>query len=849
MKIKAYSKSILREIKSSKARFISILVIILLGVAFYSGIKASGPNMKAAIENFYNEYNLMDAKIVSSVGLSQEDLKLLDNNDKILDYYASHTIDANLTNINSVVKFMEYDQDKSVNINSLEILEGRLPKNIGEIALDEQALKYGDFKIGDTYTIQCDDDIENQLNNNSFKIVGIVRSPLYIEKLAKGTTTVGKGIVDYFAILNKNDFSMEVYSEIYITFKNTKDLETYSDEYAEKMKENIKYIEELFSNRPDERLEEIKIKAIDEIRKNYVDAIGSDFYISMIESQLPKIDDVKYYFFDRNDNPGYSEFYDVVKRINSIATVFPIVFFIVAVLICLTTMTRMVEENRIEIGTMKALGYSNSEISIKYILYASLASILGGILGAIIGFNLFPRIIYKAYSTQYDLPELTIVYYSSYILQAMIISILCTVGAALIVLNVDLNSTPSILMRPKAPKIGKRILLERITLIWRRLNFNEKVTFRNLFRYKQRMIMTVFGIASCTAMIITGFGLKDSIGDLTNKQFNKLWKYQATVIFNENINNENEDEYINKLNNIEGYEDSLKVHQEIVSISKENINKQNVTLYVPESNTKIDNFVLLNNRITKEKYQLTTDGAIINEKLAKLLEVKIGDEIIFNNADNNSYKIKVKGISENYLTHAIYMSKEYYKNVFNNDVIYNSQFIKLSQDNYNEDDIASQLMESNKVINVTMTSYLAKTTNESMDTLNVVVIILIISAGGLALVVLYNLNNINVSERIRELSTIKVLGFYDYEVTMYILRENFILTALGIIIGVFMGKILHGFVITTAEADNMMLSPNIYIMSFIYSVILTIVFSLIVMFMMHRKLRKINMIDALKSNE
>ena len=849
MKIKAYSKSILREIKSSKARFISILVIILLGVAFYSGIKASGPNMKAAIENFYNEYNLMDAKIVSSVGLSQEDLKLLDNNDKILDYYASHTIDANLTNINSVVKFMEYDQDKSVNINSLEILEGRLPKNIGEIALDEQALKYGDFKIGDTYTIQCDDDIKNQLNNNSFKIVGIVRSPLYIEKLAKGTTTVGKGIVDYFAILNKNDFSMEVYSEIYITFKNTKDLETYSDEYAEKMKENIKYIEELFSNRPDERLEEIKIKAIDEIRKNYVDAIGSDFYISMIESQLPKIDDVKYYFFDRNDNPGYSEFYDVVKRINSIATVFPIVFFIVAVLICLTTMTRMVEENRIEIGTMKALGYSNSEISIKYILYASLASILGGILGVIIGFNLFPRIIYKAYSTQYDLPELTIVYYSSYILQAMIISILCTVGAALIVLNVDLNSTPSILMRPKAPKIGKRILLERITLIWRRLNFNEKVTFRNLFRYKQRMIMTVFGIASCTAMIITGFGLKDSIGDLTNKQFNKLWKYQATVIFNENINNENEDEYINKLNNIEGYEDSLKVHQEIVSISKENINKQNVTLYVPESNTKIDNFVLLNNRITKEKYQLTTDGAIINEKLAKLLEVKIGDEIIFNNADNNSYKIKVKGISENYLTHAIYMSKEYYKNVFNNDVIYNSQFIKLSQDNYNEDDIASQLMESNKVINVTMTSYLAKTTNESMDTLNVVVIILIISAGGLALVVLYNLNNINVSERIRELSTIKVLGFYDYEVTMYILRENFILTALGIIIGVFMGKILHGFVITTAEADNMMLSPNIYIMSFIYSVILTIVFSLIVMFMMHRKLRKINMIDALKSNE
>ena len=849
MKIKAYSKSILREIKSSKARFISILVIILLGVAFYSGIKASGPNMKAAIENFYNEYNLMDAKIVSSVGLSQEDLKLLDNNDKILDYYASHTIDANLTNINSVVKFMEYDQDKSVNINSLEILEGRLPKNIGEIALDEQALKYGDFKIGDTYTIQCDDEIKNQLNNNSFKIVGIVRSPLYIEKLAKGTTTVGKGLVDYFAILNKNDFSMEAYSEIYITFKNTKGLESYSDEYAEKMEENIRYLEELFSSRPNERFEEIKIKAIEEIRKNYADVVESELYLSMAESQLPKIDEVKYYFFDRNDNPGYSEFYDVVKRINSIATVFPICFFIVAVLICLTTMTRMVEENRIEIGTLKALGYSNMEISIKYIIYASLASIIGGILGVIVGFNIFPRVIYTAYNTQYALPNLSIVYYPSYIIQSLVISILCTVGASLLVLKVDLNSTPSTLMRPKAPKSGKRILLERITPIWKRLNFNQKVTFRNLFRYKQRMIMTVFGIAACTAMIITGFGLKDSIGDLTNKQFNKLWKYQATVIFNDNTTIEDDDEYNEKLMSLKGYKNSLNIHQEMVTISKEDINKQNVTLYVPEDKDKFKDFVLLNDRVSGEEYILSDDGAIINEKLAKLLGVVKGDEITFKDSENNSYIIKVSNISESYLSHGIYMSKAYYVDVFGKEAKYNSQFIMLDDSNYEDNDIASKLMETNKVINVTMTSYLSKTTNEAMDTLNIVVIILIISAGGLALVVLYNLNNINVSERIRELSTIKVLGFYDHEVTMYILRENFILTALGIIIGMFMGKILHGFVITTAEADNMMLSPSIYATSFIYSIILTIVFSLIVMFMMHRKLKKINMIDALKSNE
>ena len=642
---------------------------------------------------------------------------------------------------------------------------------------------------------------------------------------------------------------MEAYSEIYITFKNTKGLESYSDEYAEKMEENIRYLEELFSSRPKERLEEIKIKAIEEISKNYVDAIGSELYISMAENQLPEIDEVKYYFFNRNDNPGYSEFYDVVKRINSIATVFPICFFIVAVLICLTTMTRMVEENRIEIGTLKALGYSNREISIKYIIYASLASIIGGILGVIVGFNIFPRVIYTAYNTQYALPNLSIVYYPSYIIQSLVISILCTVGASLLVLKVDLNSTPSTLMRPKAPKSGKRILLERITPIWKRLNFNEKVTFRNLFRYKQRMIMTVFGIAACTAMIITGFGLKDSIGDLTNKQFNKLWKYQATVIFNDNTTIEDDDEYNEKLMSLKGYKNSLNIHQEMVTISKEDINKQNVTLYVPEDKDKFKDFVLLNDRVSGEEYILSDDGAIINEKLAKLLGVVKGDEITFKDSENNSYIIKVNNISESYLSHGIYMSKAYYADVFGKEAKYNSQFIMLDDSNYEDNDIASKLMETNKVINVTMTSYLSKTTNEAMDTLNIVVIILIISAGGLALVVLYNLNNINVSERIRELSTIKVLGFYDHEVTMYILRENFILTALGIIIGMFMGKILHGFVITTAEADNMMLSPSIYATSFIYSIILTIVFSLIVMFMMHRKLKKINMIDALKSNE
>ena len=848
MKVKAYSKSIIREINMSKSRFISILIIILLGVAFYSGIKSTGPNMRDSVESFYQEQNLMDSKISSSLGLSENDLKLLENNDEILMYQGSHTVDANLTNENSVVRFMEYDHNLA-NINSYYVVEGRLPEKAGEIALDEQAVESGRYKIGDTFKIECDDDTKEKFSNTEFNIVGIVRSPLYMDKTLKGNTTIGKGKIDYFAVINKDDYSMDIYTEIYVKFKNTEGLKAYSDEYNEKMEENTEYLKQLYSERPKERTEEIKEEALAEIKAKYAEAGILGLEGLNIEEKLPEISEAKYYFFDRNDNQGYSEFKDVINRLNSIATVFPMFFFIVAILICLTTMTRMVEENRTEIGTLKALGYSNYEIAKKYVIYASLASITGGVVGVLIGFNLFPRIIYTAYSNQYYLPSLAIHYYTRFIIQALVISILCTVGAALVVLKVDLNSSPSELMRPKAPKMGKRILLERITPIWRRLNFNQKVTFRNLFRYKQRMIMTVFGISACMAMIITGLGLKNSINGLTDKQFNKLWKYQAIVILNDNSSAEESEEYTNELKGLKCFEESLDMHQEAITISKENINKQSVTLFVPSSKDEFKDFVLLNNRLTSEEYDLSNEGAIITEKLAKLLNIKIGDVITIASSENDLYEIKISNIAENYLSHSMYLTKEYYEAVFGKEPSFNSQFIKFNENQLDEDYIASTLMKTKKVINISMTSSMAKATNDAMDMLNIVVVILIISAGGLAFVVLYNLNNINVSERIRELSTIKVLGFYNHEVTMYILRENFILTALGIVIGMFMGKILHGFVTATAEADNMMFSPEIYASSYVYSIILTLLFSFIVMLLMHRKLKKVNMIDALKSNE
>lgn len=873
---KSYKKSIIREIVSSKARFFSILIIIFLGVAFYSGIKSTEPDMNKAINKFYSDYNLMDSKVVSTLGLTDKDLDILKNDDNILDFYGTYTIDVNLTNTNNIVKFMEYDSES--NINSFVVLDGRLPENTGEIALDERAFRLNEsLKIGDEYIIESDEDTMTSFKEAKYKIVGMVSSPMYVEKDSRGVTSIGKGTIDYFAVLNSKDIAIDKYTEIYLRFKNVQGLDAYGDEYEKLMEENNKYLENLFDSRIVERGEEIKFevqKEFDEAYKEIEDkyqqiiAVEQLGYVDEELSQnkqkllvakeelenkeketINRIGESKYYFFDRTDNQGYLGYKDSINCLGNIASVLPIFFFLVAILICLTTMTRMVEENRLEIGTLKALGYKDLEISWKYIIYASIASISGCIIGILIGSTALPKIISNAYGSIYTVPKIILYYYPSYIIQSVVISVLCTVGAALFVIKVELKDKPANLMRPKAPKIGKKILLERITPLWRRLSFNHKVTLRNIFRYKQRMIMTVLGIAGCMALLVTGFGLKDSNAGMVDKEFNKVWKYEAMVMVNENSNDEDTKKYNDTLEQLNGYEDSINIHQESVTFNKEGINKQTAFLYVPENVEKFDNFILLDDRVSGEKYRINNSGVIISEKLAKLLGVSVNDTIILNDKDNNSNEVKVDNITENYVSHYIYMSPEYYKDIFEREPIYNAQFINFTSDKEEDNEISSKLLECNNVTNVTLKSQIQKTTEDSNDSMNLVMVVIIMAAGSLAFVVLYNLNNINVSERIRELSTIKVLGFFNNEVTMYISRENIILTLIGVATGSVLGKILHTFIINTAETDTMMMYPNISVSSYIFSALLTILFSVIVMILMHIKLKKVNMIDALKSNE
>ena len=573
-----------------------------------------------------------------------------------------------------------------------------------------------------------------------------------------------------------------------------------------------------------------------------------------IDQEREKLDELEPATFTlllRDDNPGYLEYEENANRISSIATVFPTIFFLIAALVSLTTMGRMIEEKRTEIGTYKALGYKNSEVSLKFIIYSLTAGLTGTLLGLLVGFYLFPTIIINAYGQLYNMTEFPTPWYLSYSLIGLAVGLFCTVGISMIVLRVDLMSSPATLLRPKAPKAGKTILLERIQPLWRRLNFNQKVTMRNLFRYKSRMFMTVFGIAGCTAMILTGFGLKNSISDIVPIQFNEVWRYQGIVTFDEEASTQAIEEYQAAVSQLDLLSATLGMTSENLTVAQTGKPSQEVTVYVPENPAELSDFVSFTERKTGEVYALGDNGVIINEKLAKLFQLAIGDRIELKNGDNEIFEVTISGITENYVGHFAYFSPTYYEEIFGEIPTYNSELLLFSEalTKEQENQIANDLMKQDRVLNVTFLSDSSTALDDTTEILNIVVWLLIISAGLLAFIVLYNLNNINISERIRELSTIKVLGFYNKEVTMYIYRENIFLTLFGIIAGLFLGRILHGYVLATVELDMLMFSPEIHLLSYLYSSLITLFFTIIVGFVMYQKLKHVDMIEALKSND
>ena len=1059
----------IKEIFVNRKRFISIMLMALLGVGFFAGLVASGPDMRDSLDKFLDDTNTYDINIVSTLGLTNEDvdeIKKIKNTENVHGIY-SKDISFKTDDKEFIFKAIEYSEK----INTPILLDGKLPENNNECVVEQDFLIDSGFKIGDNIEIDEDD----ELKANSFKIVGSVKSPIYVS-MERGTTSLGDGTIDYYLYLNKDVFDMDYYPNIYLNVNSAKIEKITTNKYNELVENVYKDIENIKEERETQRYNNIKEEASeklqesideyekgkkegeeelkkakdkiedsekeiknaeneletgktkakkeisnakteisssenklkksekeyeeglekyskgvkeynsnksklessldvlndnlkklkdlkeeiekqialieDEIKngnlenedklvllKNQLSDLNSNIKeiesnknkinneLSSAEKELNKtkkaldsakkeidngykelekgkkelssresslnnqfakaekeiedgkkeiedaketlekeekkfneeikdaekeiedakediegIKEGKWYIFDREDDTGFSSFIDSINSMNNIATLFPIIFYLVAILISSTSMSRMVEEERGDIGTLKALGYSNLRIINKYIAYSLLSTVLGGIIGMFIGFILIPTVVWENYSIIYYLPEFYPKLRFSYGILGTVIAVICITGSTVHSAYKELKDEPSSLMRPKAPKMGKKVILEKIPFIWKRLNFSSKTTVRNVFRYKKRALMTIIGISGCTALILAGFGLRDSIKDIAEYQYGRVFEYDLVV----SLNKEDE-ELVNLVKNSDIVESVSLTDSLSGSISADGI-KRDTSIIVVENTEDFKNVANLRDIDSGNIIDLSNEGVLISDKLASLLEIEKGENITLTDSDNNEFEYKVLGIVENYIGHYVYINKDLYESK-ENDFNINTLFIKYKEGNNDNEAFEEMLLDDNSVTSITVVENSLEHVRDLLKSLDLVVMILIVSSALLAFVVLYNLANVNISERVREIATLKVLGFYDKEVDNYINRESIILTCIGIVIGLIAGVFLTGFVISTCETENMRFARNILLHSYIYSILITSVFSIIVNFATHFVLKKINMVESLKSIE
>lgn len=801
---KALLKDSVKEIKNTYKRFISILLMAFLGVGFFAGIRAASPDMLDTIDQYYKEQNVFDIEILSTLGLTQQDIEEISKIENVEAVDGAYEIDGKIETESkeTIAKFITIGD-----INKPLLLKGELPVNENECLVEESFLSANNKSIGDTIQVEIEETTNDNgdkiqyLKNNEMKIVGTVQSPLYISR-DRGSSNLGAGKINYYVyILKENINATDVYTNIYIKVKDADKYTTSSDKYED-------YIEDV---------------------KDSIEQIKGD------------TENPKWYILDRNSNTGYVGFIEATDSIGNIGKVFPVIFFAVAALISLTSMTRMVEEQRTQIGTLKALGYSKIQIMGKYILYASLASIIGGITGMCLGFYTLPQIVWEMYSMMYQITDKVVLSFRWGIGSlGLILICVCIIGATIYAVIRELKETPAILMRPKAPKMGNRVLLEKIPFIWKHLNFSHKVTVRNIFRYKKRFFMTIIGISGCTALILTGFALKDSIKAVLPNQFENVFTYDMQI----NIKNE---EFISDIQENENIEKTVETYMTSVKAVNGEI-QEDVQVIVPKDN--FDGLINIKDLKTKQQIELKDNEICLTEKVAQLLDINVGDTIKLRNNDNEEYEVKITYIVENYVSHYVYMSKITYENLTGKQYKTNVILTKNKELTEEQEDVlATELMKNANISAITRTSTIMKILDDTLKSLDYVVIILIVSAGLLAFVVLYNLSNVNISERIRELATIKVLGFYNKEVYDYVTRETIILTIIGIILGLAGGYFLNFYILRTCEINTLRFAKIVNPISYVYAILITVVFTVIVNIATYFALKKIDMIESLKSVE
>ena len=1011
----ALLKDSIKEIKNTYKRFLSILVMAFLGVGFFAGMRAASPDMVDTIDQYYKESQVYDIKILSTLGLTNDDIDAISEIDEIENTVGTYETEGKIEidNKEIITKIMSVEK-----LNKPILLQGNFPKTQNECVVEDSFLTANHKSIGDTIEVEVEKTKNDEgeeveyLNKNILKIVGTVKSPLYISR-DRGTSSLGSGKIDYYIYVHKENIKAnEIYTNIYIKLKNSENYTTSSEKYEEyiaEVKEKIEAIKEerekarhdklvdiatrkvkeaeeklnenkqnaqqqieeakqeiengknkiekaevklnsskkeadtkfksaynqiqmakesIFQNETQlnqkeqeagQQITELEIKKqelqtqfdtiennltqletqynqikdnpniseeqkqmlenkiqmlkqskqtikagieqinngittgkqeienaktqlqnakneltkkekqyeatktatysslenakieiekskielekgekeLEEKQEEFKDKIA-DAESKLIDSRekIANIENPTWYVLDRYSNTGYNSFIQDTESIENISKVFPIVFFMVALLISLTSMTRMVEEQRTQIGTLKALGYNKLQIASKYVIYAGLACVIGGVLGMSVGFVLLPQIIWTMYQMMYQMTDNIHISFNIIIGgMGLLLICVCIIGATIYAVLKELVQTPSTLMRPKAPKMGKRVLLEKIPFIWKRLSFSQKVTVRNIFRYKKRFLMTIIGILGCTALIVVGFGVRDSIRCIMPNQFEKVFNYDMQIGLKNGLEDEQKQKYIISLQEKTELEKVVETYM-TSNIAKNQENEEDVQIIVPKEPKDLDEVINLTDVKTGEKVQLEENAICLTDKVAELLNVKQGDTITLKDSKDKERQVKISNIVENYVYHYVYMSRITYENLYGENYNTNMLFTKnnnLSKEQ--ETNLATEIMNQSEVASISRNSSIMNLLDDTMKSLNYVVIVLIVSAGLLAFVVLYNLSNVNISERIRELATIKVLGFYDKEVYSYVTRETVILTAIGIVLGLIGGYFLNYFII------------------------------------------------------
>ena len=1078
---KSLRKELFREIRKSLNRYLSILFIVMLGVGFFTGVRASEPDMRLSMDVMADQAAFMDLRALCSYGITEGDLQALSALPDITAAEGEYSVDA--LERSGAKQTVLHVASLTENLNHIMLMEGRFPEKPGECLIDAQLPVVSEIRIGSVLHLESGtkDPLSDSLRHTELTVVGACTSPYYLD-FERGSTAVGNGEVTGFALVDPDEFCMEVYTQAYLRSDALRALLYTSREYDEKLTEIKKAAEDVVPARVSVRMEELvgdakreladaktkysearaeadekfaealqklqdaetklqegeaeleknrkklenaakkiekneaalleakeglekeeaeiaalsqsisqreqsyqaaraawvaartayeakkrafqakelelrvteslpesearmaaisrlegELRALQEelsqaeqelqahpqpdssiqtqiltdrialyVREAQLDktreqisegeealTAGKEEYeeglqalqegeqtlrekqleysrgkadferekedaeaelseallkIEDGEREIEAVKDPEWYILGRDSISSYVALDNDAARIGALGKVFPVIFFLVAALVSLATMTRMVEEKRTEIGTMLALGYSTAQVAGKYIIYALSATLTGSVFGILLGEKVLPWVIIKTYRIMYTNLQVTeIPYHLYYGILAAAAASFCTGGAALFSCMRSIKKTPAVLMRPAAPKQGKRIVLERISWLWKRLSFGQKSTLRNLFRYKKRLFMTIFGIGACMALLLVGFGLRDSIYVVTDKQFGDIWRYDGTIALSETADERNPADLCSEINETDGISAVLPVFQKQVDVSVNGTTKQG-NLIVPADPETFMQMVSLRDRKTAEPRVLSSEGVIITEKLARQLSVEAGGSIRIKEDEFRSRTVTVAGITENYVYQYIYMTPDYYEKSFGTEAAYSLAYFCL-RDEAQIDDVSEELLKQEAVLGVSQMGSSKDTIRDMLKNLNLIVLVLIASAGLLAAVVIYNLNNINITERVRELATLRVLGYYDGELAVYVYRENVILTLFGIAVGLFLGKWLHAFTIRTIEVDVIMFGRVINPQSYLFSVILTLGFAAAVNFIMFFRLRKIDMVESLKSIE